>query len=1092
MNKFLSIALIMCLILAALPGIGLAQGGEELAETFLWQEAGLSLAYPTGWTAQILDEEIAAVMANPADVAVIDSGDTPQAPLIAILVTDDADFFGTSVLTADIIETAQNLLDSGGFSQPEPPQAVTFAGLDAARIRSRNASGSGFMDGIVAFLPDGRFLMLMSVGPLKQEAAFAPLFEAALASFTLDAGEPVAAELGQTLEWTAAGLTLDYPAGWTTQLLNEEITALLANPADIAVFDSDVTLQAPIVGVVVTGDENFFGPGTITADLMETAQNWLSISDISEPEPLQPVTVAGLEAVRVRGLNTENQDFMAGIITFLPDGRLLLILSIVPGERQAAFTPVFNAMLDSLQVAAVETAVPAMTTLDWAAFGISLDYPATWTASEIEGVGYAFLANPDDDPGEAPTAPGAYLLVWSAIAELPADMDASALLTEFLEGQIEAEEIVTEPITVAGYEGAWADFQSTEGNQPGQAILVTAPQGVFVLFGASPPADSATLEAAFAAMVESIAFMPPPTGAYGPGTALAATFSWPEKGFSMAYPAGWREASLGAQGFVLLANPADDPQDIPTAPAAAVLDAAALGVDDGQAIADEVVYEFAVNLLGVAPEGTQPAMFTLAGYDASHIHSELPEEDMIADVVALNTPSGVILLYFTTPFEQYEDFGATLEAMVNSIVIGAAEASSGAEGAAEPVAPLAVVPVDYATLDVTRTQPLNFDASREMLAIQDGHGIVYHSEDGALCTIRDDGAAASCIAFPEIPGFGRLADPFTPFWPASLSPNGQWLAVVGSSLVTFRDGDLTLVNVADGSSQVVMQDDYDGNFLNVDQAGVSVEVQPVWSPDGTQIAFEQTPYDQQSGDRYTFGETVIAVLDLPTGETQPLAPLPKADPEAPGMGSTSGLAWSPDGSTLAVMVRLVQSDPAVDGLYLLDAASGELTQLASMANLLQLTDLTEGVAPGQVSWSPNGDKLLITLDNPQASAGSAHNWFWVDLVESSLYDVWQLAAADGEAPINSQHVTFSPDGSLLLLGLRQLTTTVQELLPLDPNGEYAGDVVYTLVVQDLASNEVRLLGHLPYTSAALQPVWPVWGPENDVLMGGYALKLVSE
>ena len=115
-----------------------------------------------------------------------------------------------------------------------------------------------------------------------------------------------------------------------------------------------------------------------------------------------------------------------------------------------------------------------------------------------------------------------------------------------------------------------------------------------------------------------------------------------------------------------------------------------------------------------------------------------------------------------------------------------------------------------------------------------------------------------------------------------------------------------------------------------------------WSPDGSQIAFIKIP---DSPTPFTVGE--LWVMNADGSNARKLA-----DADA-GHGYAAN--WSPDGKSIAFVVREnpederanQTSDSLISNIYVIEVASGELTQL---------THLTNGYVETP-SWSPDGNTL---------------------------------------------------------------------------------------------------------------------------------------
>ncbi len=202
-----------------------------------------------------------------------------------------------------------------------------------------------------------------------------------------------------------------------------------------------------------------------------------------------------------------------------------------------------------------------------------------------------------------------------------------------------------------------------------------------------------------------------------------------------------------------------------------------------------------------------------------------------------------------------------------------------------------------------------------------GNRILLADSDGRLLLL--DIASGQKIVLSQ-PGIYRPADSIGPvhLWaPIRLSPNGQWLTVP--------------------------QLDTQGTWLiNLDSTAqtklCSSAVNLIWSPDSHHIAF----HDPNSASP----ETVYFQDVTGEGEAQALARLD---------GKVLALAWSPDGSQIAVVHSLepVQAQIALRpweglvGIALVRIPSGEIKKLA------QVPVAATGATAGDLAWSPDGQEV---------------------------------------------------------------------------------------------------------------------------------------
>jgi Tol biopolymer transport system component len=120
---------------------------------------------------------------------------------------------------------------------------------------------------------------------------------------------------------------------------------------------------------------------------------------------------------------------------------------------------------------------------------------------------------------------------------------------------------------------------------------------------------------------------------------------------------------------------------------------------------------------------------------------------------------------------------------------------------------------------------------------------------------------------------------------------------------------------------------------------------PAWSPDDTRIVLGAT------------GGSIYAV-DVRTGDRSVLAELPGED-----LGSVDAMAWSPDGSRLAIFSDV---EPGTGRLFVLNADGSDIRVVAEEELVIQL------------DWSPDGSRIV----------------FAADALEGPWIDIW-IAHADG-------------------------------------------------------------------------------------------------
>lgn len=174
------------------------------------------------------------------------------------------------------------------------------------------------------------------------------------------------------------------------------------------------------------------------------------------------------------------------------------------------------------------------------------------------------------------------------------------------------------------------------------------------------------------------------------------------------------------------------------------------------------------------------------------------------------------------------------------------------------------------------------------------------------------------VANADGSGLRMVSDGQTESLFPSLSPDGTRVAYAAS--VGESDLDLIIVDLESGESTTVTE-------------GSDLDNQPVWSPDGEQIAF----ISNRDGSFGIFimdadGSNIRRVANLPSQAFSPLG------------------GWSPDGSRIVYGAETQSGDRAIQ---VVDVESGEIESLTTHAG--------EEANP---VWSPSGDRIAFHSDRP--------------------------------------------------------------------------------------------------------------------------------
>ncbi|HVO44277.1 MAG TPA: hypothetical protein VMT34_16735 [Aggregatilineales bacterium] len=255
----------------------------------------------------------------------------------------------------------------------------------------------------------------------------------------------------------------------------------------------------------------------------------------------------------------------------------------------------------------------------------------------------------------------------------------------------------------------------------------------------------------------------------------------------------------------------------------------------------------------------------------------------------------------------------------------------------------------------------------------------------SLCVYSAAVEKESCGTLPTSP------DLFSIRW----SPDSKWIAFTENFFLYFREPDIWVMDAQSGK----VTDLTDDQIIKLDISKIwslpSIDVEPVWTPDSSQIVFiryhgvpsasDPTKHDEQA-DLYriapTGGDPVqVGTFQYPTGAP----PFP-----------TYVLTLSPDGKQIAYNVDALKPESAINGLWVADLDGKNARQVL---NVYGLTD---------VAFSADGHFVLEL----NALAMSQFKPPWDQ--SSSL-----VVALDGDNPLTvdsdhpAQWAAWSPSGASL-------------------------------------------------------------------------------
>lgn len=256
------------------------------------------------------------------------------------------------------------------------------------------------------------------------------------------------------------------------------------------------------------------------------------------------------------------------------------------------------------------------------------------------------------------------------------------------------------------------------------------------------------------------------------------------------------------------------------------------------------------------------------------------------------------------------------------------------------------------------------------------------------------------LVAPDGSGLQQLTDAEHADWRGDWSPDGSTI-VFASQRAAFGDdgyiGDtagglqpygLYLVTVEGGSTTHLLGGWEDRDAFGVRGSGRAFNNSPVWSPDGTRVAFTSDAAGEQS----------LYVMEAVAGSEVQQVTDPSLEVYYP--------TWSPDGTRIAVSGR---TDPegALDLLVVgIDGSGAEA-----------LAD--DGANARMPAWSPDGSAIVFVSDRD--SAGDLH------LLDVASGEISELLASEDEL----RNPSWSPDGQWLVFESRTDEGTEIDLVRAD-------------------------------------------------------------
>ena len=269
---------------------------------------------------------------------------------------------------------------------------------------------------------------------------------------------------------------------------------------------------------------------------------------------------------------------------------------------------------------------------------------------------------------------------------------------------------------------------------------------------------------------------------------------------------------------------------------------------------------------------------------------------------------------------------------------------------------------------------------------------------------------------------------FGPVW----SPDGTKIAFTSSAsdldpLDTDAGLDVFVRDVVAGTTTLVSVNTAGTASGNGSSSG------PVWSPDGTKVAFFSDASDLDPLDTDSLGD--VFVRDVVAGTTTLVSV--NAAGSASGNGDSSGPVWSPDGTKVAFFSVASDLDPldtdSLEDVFVRGVVAGTTTLVSVNA---AGTASGNGFSFGPVVWSPDGTKVAfisVASDLDPLDTDTGQDVFVRFLTGTGIWSATEPAMAGVEftltGPVGPIMQTSNAAGEFWFEDLPPGTYTVTETVP---------------------------------------------------------------
>jgi Tol biopolymer transport system component len=263
--------------------------------------------------------------------------------------------------------------------------------------------------------------------------------------------------------------------------------------------------------------------------------------------------------------------------------------------------------------------------------------------------------------------------------------------------------------------------------------------------------------------------------------------------------------------------------------------------------------------------------------------------------------------------------------------------------------------------------------------------------------------------------------------------------------------DVYLRNLATGTSSMISV-----NAAGTNGGGGGDSRAPIFSPDGTDVAFESAAPDLVEPAVF-WPRGQLLLRDLTTGTTRLVSTSPTG---APGNGLSFGAVFSPDGGRLMFSSSSSNLGPthgfdpnsSADDIYIRDLASGATSQVSVDASG------TDGGLGTDPSFSPDGTKVVFTSGSSTLVATDTNDHpdvFLRDLTAGTTTLLSVNAAGNDSGDGTSSEARFNPEGTKVVF-----TSWADDLGPRDtatcPNDSGLRRTCVDVYVRDLPHHTTAL------------------------------------